>query len=91
MKLIDLNPRFTNENSEKVLVFDCPKPANEHYDHAHSFRIPVGGSRGWNIDTDDFNLLTLRPSVADVTSGYPGEKAYCGIHFYITKGEIEIL
>lgn len=86
MKLADLHPHFTQEAGEKVLVFDCPKHC-DMFGSSHSFRIPVGTqSYAWKIDSEDFNTLTLRPSVLDSTPG-----GSCGIHFYITKGEIEIL
>lgn len=91
MKLTDLNPYFNGSGDNRILVFDCPKPAAEHVDHTHKFRIPIAGEKPWTIDSEDFKTLTMRPSVLDVTGGYSGEKPYCGVHFYITKGEIEIL
>lgn len=91
MKLTELNPYFDGQGDNACLVFDCPKPAAEHYDHVHKFRIPIAGDRKWDIDSLNFETMTMRPSIQDATSGYPGEKPYCGIHFFITKGEIQIL
>jgi len=91
MKLTDLNPHFTHEGETKVLVFECPKHCNM-FGHCHSFRIPVTLGETtkippvWNIDSEDLNTLTMRPSVLDMT-----KNGKCGVHFYITKGEIQIL
>lgn len=88
MKLTDLQPRLTHEEGELILVFLCPKCCDMYGDGSHhSFRIPVGKQyNAWTINTEDFNTLTLRPSVLDKTAN-----GNCGIHFYITKGEVEIL
>ena len=89
MKLTDLNPRFTHDGPQKVLVFECPKCQSDGKDvgefTGHCFRIPIDGDRPWHIDREDFQTLTMRPSVLDLTPGG------CHVHFYITKGEIELL
>jgi hypothetical protein len=93
MKLTELHPRFDSTGTERLLVFDCPKHCDlfgngKH--NNHTFQIPLTGPQVWHIDSEDFESLTMTPSVRDSTVTGSGELP-CGVHFVITKGDIQIL
>ena len=83
MKLKDLNPRIKTGAVDKLLIFDCPLRCPKQYGFNHTFMLPITGAKKWDVDSEDLETLTLRPSVLDIGS--------CGVHFYITAGKIEML
>ena len=100
MKLVDLKPEWiakTHDDGEfdprNAISFDCPKCG------AHRIEIPKNSMvvAAWKIDGENFEDLFISPSIANKTWVYtdidndPTKGYECKAHFYVKKGEIEML
>lgn len=79
MKLIELNPRFGSDNEgRRFLTFDCPIFTSQRI----SIQVKGKGRVVWDIDSEDFETMTVSPSIeADCPPLYHW-------HGWIRKGEI---
>lgn len=91
MKLTDLNPNWVKRGGDGIrdkdgnlvpqkdkigMIFDCPcgccvRP------------VVLFENNGWTRDCDDFEKMTISPSVYQ-----PKEKGGCGWHGWVRNGEI---
>lgn len=75
MRLTDLRPRWRqDESGRKVLAFLCPCC------RATTIRIPIGPG-GWTASGDDFETLTVQPSIDTSGKGH--------WHGHVTNGRID--
>lgn len=77
-RLVNLNPSWVNyHGDEKAFIgFDCPCGCEQR------LAIPLvsGHTHMWNRVGEDFNTLTLTPSIQRTTE--------CKTHFNVTNGNI---
>lgn len=95
MKLTELKPRFGQTNGVRShVIFDCPKCGK------HKIGVPVvptGEGAYWNMSGNNFDDLTLSPSIAHLTFVYediqkdPTKGEKCDSHFFVRNGNIEML
>ncbi len=79
MILQKLNPKYTQAKGERThITLDCPLCQK------HKIAIPIKGRVKWDIEGEDFDDITLSPSILhDNGIG-------CKSHFFIKKGKIII-
>lgn len=90
MKLTELDPRWAATNGVRDHVnFLCPVCKQ------HMIAVPIPPAEGvaWTMTGNNFENLTLRPSILHKThyaDGMEAEPRYCESHFFITNGQIEL-
>lgn len=85
MRLVDLDPGFLDHPQlGRMLMFSCPKCDGGHHVGA-PVTVGVKLPNRWKISSEDFNTLTMEPSIRHRDNPLPGE---CLFHFNIVNGEV---
>lgn len=84
MRLAELKPEIVNKGLDRpFLSFYCPVCKK------HRIEIPLLPTpKGWEVTGGTWDNLTTHPSIAH--EAYP-DGLRCNSHFFIRKGEIEIV
>lgn len=96
MKLIDLNPEWIGHGDDRYgigVIFNCPKGCAQGR-HFLLFENPLDGKpkyvderqadqKWWHREGLTFDTMSTTPSLRSDPA-----KGGCGIHIYVTKGEV---
>lgn len=84
MRLVDLDPAFAVcPDQSRMLTLMCPKCGAHHVGVPITIGVKEEGR--WKVSSEDFNTLTVEPSILHRSNPLPGE---CLFHFSIVNGQI---
>jgi len=89
MRLVDLDPGFVHHDEKgMMLILRCPTCGKHHVGAPVTVTYGQAPPGRWKITSEDFNTLTMEPSVLHCWNDKTPVPDRCPYHFRILNGEI---